>query len=83
MSLNKNLKIIGLNCKENDTLRLNKFLNKRKLKFETMKDSDEIATKFDVDGYPTFIMFDNKNNIILRENGYSKEVIEKIKTLLK
>ena len=74
----KPVKIIGVNCMEQDPDEAVKYTKKEKFTYMQLLQGDELAQEYGVSGIPTLIVIDADGSVLGSEVGFSPELEKKL-----
>lgn len=81
----KGLEVLGISLDQNKEA-IPPFINEYKINYPVLVGNQEVARKYQIQGIPTFVVFDRNRNIVYREVGFSEksksQLESKIKELL-
>ena len=81
----KDIAVYGINPLDDaqkDKTRIDKFLKNNPMGYETIMVDREIGSAVCAEGYPTFIILDQKYNVVYKETGYKENLFQEVSAFL-
>jgi peroxiredoxin len=72
----KGVEFLGVSCQEPSDAKPVKFARDKGISYPILLNGDEVAEKYNISGYPTFYIIDQKGKVILAKSGFDENLDE-------